>query len=316
MLHRFFLQRSTEARKAKLYFIPVYTGRFYHTLLLNENLSHWDSVRKVSELVLEAINWVKSSRPYWNSTNGLDHFMVFSMDMGRCHSLAGLSADSFGDLFAIQPAGDIAIKDFETRTWACYRQGRDIVIPVYPEEALSMSDVVAPHWNERPISVLYRFGEGGRGDYGLIRTALLHEHEQNPIENSTAGWADARQTQLDMSHSVFCVCPPGIAQHTLRITNAIVRGCIPVTFLLGNDSPFERLTGLPYSKFSVNIHPEETKLMQPLLRRMLAKPEVIAEMQAALHLVQQRFVWDKDGSQGVFEGVYEELQHHPMAVLS
>ena len=101
-----------------------------------------------------------------------DHFLVMPLDHGRCSSMAGLDRDTFGDLFAIQLSGDVLLQDFESRSWNCYRPGRDILIPSMTEEDFNVQDATLPNATARNISVLYRFVGGGRGDYGLLRSQV------------------------------------------------------------------------------------------------------------------------------------------------
>ena len=98
--------------------------------------------------------------------------MVMPLDHGRCSSMAGLDQEAFGDLFTIQLSGDILRQDLETRSWNCYRPGRDILIPSMTEEDFSVEDAFPPTGNPRNISVLYRFSGGGRGSYGLLRSQV------------------------------------------------------------------------------------------------------------------------------------------------
>ena len=243
--------------------------------------------------------------------------MVFPLDHGRCHALGGLSARDFGDLFAIQPPGDVTLRDFQTGSWYCYRPGRDVLIPLPTEERLTLEDIVLPQATRRNISVLYRFTPykpGGVEDRGngdrTLRADLIQAHRRRPIPDSEEGWAPVEQTHEDMKHSIFCVCPPGISQHTLRVYRAIIFGCIPVTLFKANESPYEQFSGINYSKFTVNINPDERHLLQPTLTSLLARPHAIAELQASLSEVQSMFVYDQSGY-GVQEAVFEELLAHP-----
>ena len=311
-LHRYIAKHAAAPEAAQLFFIPVYSGHYYHSLLVTRQLSHQDSIIATAQLVADTIAWVRMTHAHWNISNGADHFLVCPMDHGRCHSMAGLSNDTFGDMFVVQQNGDVALKDFETQSWRCYQPGRDLLMPTLTEEYMRLTDVVRPEANARPISVLYRFAEGGRGDYGSLRTSLLQAHEQNPIPNASAGWATASQTHRDMSQAIFCVCPPGISQHTLRMYCSIMFGCIPITFLTGNDLPYERITGIQYSKFSININPWESHLLRPVLSSLLSAPAKIVQMQNALSLVQDMFVWAEADHSGVYATLYRELQQHPM----
>ena len=153
------------------------------------------------------------------------------------------------------------------------------------------------------------------GSYGDLRTNLLQAHNRDQIPNATAGWAPASQTHSDMSNSIFCVCPPGISQHTLRVYRSIIFGCIPVTFLLANDSPYETIMGVNYREFTVNINPNEWHLTQRILRGLLSRPEVLEQMQAALTKVQSKFIWDHVELQGAYSAIYQELELHPMRYI-
>ena len=240
----------------------------------------------------------------------MDHFMVMPLDHGRCSAMAGLTHDDFGDMFVIQPTGDHLQMDFSTHTWKCYHPGRDIVAPIRTEARFTAEDVVKPSDTVRNISVLYRFVAGGRGDYGILRTQLYDQEELNPIEGSILGWQTVNRTHEDMTHSIFCVCPPGIAQHTLRVWRSIIFGCIPVTLFTANDAPYT-FSGLNYSKFSINIDPAEWHLLQPILRGLLARPDRVTAMQSELAKVQSKFVWDSYSFSGAFGAVLSELNSHP-----
>ena len=114
-----------------------------------------------------------------------------------------------------------------------------------------------------------------------------------------------------MQRAVFCVCPPGISQHTLRVYRAIIHGCIPVTYFKANDGPYQVFSGVNYSHFTVNINPDEAHLTQSILRSLLAAPDTITEMQLALGDVQHYYVWDNESKAGVHWQILRELLQHP-----
>lgn len=234
--------------------------------------------------------------------------------------MAGVRPSDMGELFAIQPTGDLALTDFETQSWFCYRPRRDVLVPVPMESQVrKLSTPINPFISPRPINVLYRFSAGGAPGTATfrtdphnysrtdLRTALLQQHALNPIPGSVAGPATLEQTHIDMRQSVFCVCPNGISQHTLRVFRAILAGCIPVTFFRAFDSPLERNLGLDWSTFSVNINPDEHALTQPTLMRILGNVGRVRAMQAALMVVQPFFEWGSGRHDGVEQNLLREL---------
>ena len=238
------------------------------------------------------------------------------LDGGRCYAMRGLKQQDMGDLFTVQICGDHFRRDSDTNSWFCYRPGRDIIIPVGFDTRLTVSDVVAPESQQRNISMLYRFVEGGRGDYGTLRTALLNDAKLDPIPGTVQGWASVDQTHADMMNSIFCVCPPGITQATLRMARSIVFGCIPVTFFRGYDQPYEHFLRMDYTKFSVNINPDEFHLVRPIITRLLTDKVKLAGLQAELRKVQTLFVDDRDTGGGVSQALLESLLVHPSRGIS
>ena len=142
---------------------------------------------------------------------------------------------------------------------------------------------------------------------------LLENQEDDPIPGSSAAWQSVAQTHEDMKHSIFCVCPPGIAQQTLRVWRSIMSGCIPVTFFQGHDNPFP--SSVNYEDFSININPDEHHLLHKVLAGLLSNPQKIQDMQHELSLIQQGFVWDKKNKKGVYDMIYAELANHPARFL-
>ena len=87
-------------------------------------------------------------------------------------------------------------------------------------------------------------------------------------------------------------------------------GCIPVTFFKAHDQPYERNLDLDYTKFSININPQEHHLLAPILTGILNNPAKLRQMQAELTKVQQMFIWDKVQKKGVFDMILSELSQH------
>ena len=152
-----------------------------------------------------------------------------------------------------------------------------------------------------------------RADISKLKVSglqVLNDQRDNPIQGSVAGWQTVAGTYQDMRQSVFCVCPPGIAQQTLRMWRSIMSGCIPVTFFKAHDQPYEINSNLDYKQFSVNINPQEHHLLAPILKGILNNPAKLAQMQLELSKVQQMFIWDKQQKKGVFDMIFAELKQH------
>ena len=117
--------------------------------------------------------------------------------------------------------------------------------------------------------------------------------QEMPYPNASNAVSNLRNTLTDMKHSVFCVCPPGQAQWTTRFFRAILMGCIPVTYFVNADQPFEKELGLDYTKFTVNIMPGQLRSSNEFLAGIQHNPSKLRAMQLELRKVQARFSWNR-----------------------
>lgn len=241
---------------------------------------------------------------------------MLPLDGGRCHAFEGAAAGAFGDMFAVLQLGDMLMRDGASGQWFCYRPGRDLLIPVFFEASLALYEKpVSPFSRQRPTSVLYRFSKSRQQKAGNVnyhagvnlREALLEEHDRWPIEGAQAGSANIVTTHLDMQKSILCVCPPGIVQQTLRTYRAIASGCIPVTYTRAFDRPFERILGLEWEKFTVNINPDEHHLTRAILTELLLDTKRLHTMQQSLQSVQAYFWRNPRSSDGLEANLVREL---------
>ena len=118
--------------------------------------------------------------------------------------------------------------------------------------------------------------------------------QETPYPNASNAVSNLRTTLADMKRSIFCVCPPGQAQWTTRFFRAILMGCIPVTFFVNSDQPFEKELGLDYTKFTVNIVPGQIRSSNQILAGIQGRPERLMAMQRELRRVQSRFSWNRE----------------------
>ncbi|CAI5532042.1 unnamed protein product, partial [Closterium sp. Naga37s-1] len=209
----------------------------------------------------EILTTVRRNYPFFNRTNGRDHFSILTLDHGRCHSLTFVDPGLVGEMFFVTYNGDKLVRsvhaskerNMQAITYnyklpvdpslpdiPCYLPDRDIVVPVLVSKGLPL---VAPWEGERDRTVLFRFGAGQHHGVPIwhhghqIRKELLELYTHAGYE----GWDFAEkgegETDPDWRRAVFCICPPGHSQWTSRPFKALISGCIPVTFFRGHHNP-------------------------------------------------------------------------------
>eukprot|EP00884_Botryococcus_braunii_P017223 jgi/Botrbrau1/4184/Bobra.0192s0044.1 len=343
--------RTADPDAAKLFLLPVYVGRYYDYYWQkwspdgqpwavpgpSGGWEKWEwAMGNTSALVREAILHVRRNFPYWDRSNGADHFMVFAYDKGRCEQALHLGREEAGKMFFIQSYNDLVFRSDPTlgivsggggtlRThsyeWTeqpyvhCFKPNVDVAVPAYA--SYRFSDIVHPHATQRNYTVLARFGyRAGDGKNTVqhhghrLRKEIMDWWAENPIPGGDIGTHPDPVTEDDMRHAVFCICPPGHTQDTSRVWRAIIMGCIPVTFFRAVDLPFRRFLGVRYEDFMLNIQPDDYKQLAAITGAILTDPPRLRRMQLALAAHQRLFVWEEgqEESQGAFGALYKELQ--------
>ncbi|CAI5481658.1 unnamed protein product [Closterium sp. Yama58-4] len=300
--------RTMDPYEASLFFVPFFSARFtlYHFKDWENNMR--SAVEEASKVWTEILLTVRRNYPFFNRTNGRDHFSILTLDHGRCHSLTFVDPGLVGEMFFVTYNGDKLVRsvhaskerNMQAITYnykipvdpslpdiPCYLPDRDIVVPVLVSKGLPL---VKPWEGERDRTVLFRFGAGQHHGVPIwhhghqIRKELLELYTHAGYE----GWDFAEKgeadTDPDWRRAVFCICPPGHSQWTSRPFKAIISGCIPVTFFRGHANPWD--DELDYSTVSVNIDPDE---LHTLKERLDAVP--IKKLQRNIEQIQEAYRW-------------------------
>ena len=288
--------------QANLFYIPVLPTRFLHQSL-SDSVNWMQAVEKSVEYVRQALAIVQQ-QPYWSRNNGRDHFLTVTTDSSRCTQLAKLPRSLWGDLRFVAHLGDLVLREGDI---PCYDPDADILLPAFnPLEKEPLTDV----WGyERNVTALYRFGTSGpTAEYPyhtrLLRQELRADFQNRPLQGSDWTLKSKDSTMMDMTHSLFCVCPPGIVAHTSRFWRSIRRGCIPVTFFRAYDLPFSK--NIDYSSASVNIQPDNVHTMHNTLTAIINDKDRLHALQTAVRVLQQKLIWE--GDTGIWQLFQDELQ--------
>ncbi|PSC70174.1 ser thr phosphatase [Micractinium conductrix] len=114
--------RTEDPSEASLFYVPVFP--FALTGPGGDSL----------EYVNQALDYLRTTYPYWNRTAGRDHFFFTMGDRGSCH-LHGLAAQPiklthFGYMESNPRNSTMeTIWDMGTQGWSCYHPLRDVVVP-------------------------------------------------------------------------------------------------------------------------------------------------------------------------------------------
>ncbi|CAI5466788.1 unnamed protein product [Closterium sp. Yama58-4] len=296
--------RTMDPEKASLFFVPFYVSRYLFSFFHNDQKNMRQCIEKSSRAWTKVLKAVRTTFPYFNRTNGRDHFGVLTLDHGRCHSLTFVDPRLVGEMFFVTYNGDKLVRsdhaandpsmqllsyqygapaDPTIPSIPCYMPDRDITVPVIVRAQVPF---VSPFATPRKWTAIFRFVASPHKDVKLdVRSRIL----QAAKADMAPGWdlfpKSEERTDQDWQHSVFCICPPGHSQWTSRPFKALISGCIPVTFFREHDNPWQDT--LNYDAFSVNIDPDDV----PRMRERLEKANV-PMLQKGVEQVQDTLIYD------------------------
>ncbi|RVW29237.1 putative beta-1,4-xylosyltransferase IRX10L [Vitis vinifera] len=179
-MHRFLLSspvRTLNPEEADWFYTPIYT-----TCDLTPN--GLPLPFKSPRMMRSAIQLISSNWPYWNRTEGADHFFVVPHDFGACFHYQEEKAIERGILPLLQRA--TLVQTFGQRNHVCLNEGSITIPPYAPPQ--KMQAHLIPQETPRSIFVYFRGlfydvnndPEGGYYARGA-RAAVWENFKDNPL---------------------------------------------------------------------------------------------------------------------------------------
>lgn len=329
--------RTMDPEKATLFYVPFFSARY---MLLDMKQDGPEEIRSAVQVTSK--KWVgiltdiRSKYPYFNRSNGRDHFSTNTIDHGRCQSLLYCDPKLYGEMFFLQLNGDKMVRSthaFTTRGLqalgynyglplnpnfpdiACYQSDRDILMPPIP----TLSQIQKPNATERKITALFRFSKGQHHGVPIpyfnhfIRKELLELYEGKNIPDWSLEEKSEWSSRFDWQNSKFCICPPGHSQWTSRPVKSIIGGCIPVNFYRDHDQPWQ--DEIEHSRFSLNVDADRLDSLKEVIDKVLATPGQLQTMQSELERVQGAFLWGPEPTNGARAFLMRALRRRAAKIL-
>ncbi|XP_008445236.2 probable glycosyltransferase At5g25310 [Cucumis melo] len=227
--------------------------------------------------VSDYVEVVSKKYPFWNKTNGADHFIL------ACHDWGPIATE--GNRFLYNTSIRVLCNANSSEG---FNPQKDVSLPeihlydgdISPKLLSSNSHHHRPH---------LAFFAGGL--HGPIRPILLN-HWKNRTHTNIHVY-EYLPTQLDyydqMLQSRFCLCPSGYEVASPRIVEAIYAECVPVIISERYVLPFSDV--LRWKGFSIEVSASEIPRLKEIL--MGVSDEKYEKLKQGLRTVRKHFVLNR-----------------------
>ncbi|XP_058786444.1 probable glycosyltransferase At3g07620 [Vicia villosa] len=223
--------------------------------------------------VKDYIQIISHKYPFWNQSQGHDHFMLSCHDWGP--SVSAYVDNLFNKSIRVlcnantsegfKPEKDVPFPEMNLRTGHL----TNLVVQGYPPSHRTILAFFAGHW------------------HGNIRYLLLNAWKNKDKDVQVFDeLPDEESYQTKLRSSKFCLCPSGYEVASPRIVEAIFAECVPVLISNSYVPPFSDV--LNWKSFSVQIDVKEIPNIKKILMGISQRRYLM--MQRRVKQVQRHFV--------------------------
>lgn len=290
--------RTANPAEAEFFFVPIYPECY---LFRANQMYGKEGLSLTNKWYLEALRIVTHQHPWWNRTQGRDHFFVFAGARGP-HIFKDWKKHIKKAIF-MTPEGDRTLSE-QFNTW------KDIVIPGLEPEREFWSGALRNREPKEQKYVGYFRGtihnKGGKSYSKGIRIKMEDRVRGDPevVFTEASGQCNKACYRDEMRKSTFCLCPRGWSPWTLRAYQGMMAGCIPVILADEIEFPYENF--MEWRNLTVKIPESRAEDTMDILRAI--PQEVIDRKKAAIDEVWRRVSWPEKGHpDDAFHHVMREL---------
>ncbi|KAG2455017.1 hypothetical protein HYH02_000842 [Chlamydomonas schloesseri] len=269
--------------------------------------------RQMLNMVIEAVQWINATFPFWQRRGGRDHIFTFTHDEGACWapnivnnsiwlthwgrmelnhtSNTAYLLDKYDrdTPTLLQPDGFVHL----FKGHPCYNPDKDLVIPAFKAPGhYASSGLVGAPTRERDLLFFFRGDVGKRRQPNYsrgVRQAIYRAAKEGDWATKhkffIGGHDDIKGEYSNMlGRAKFCLVAPGDGW-SARMEDAVLHGCIPVIIADGVHAVFESI--LDIDDFGLRIPQDQVPRILDILLAVPAR--AIRSKQAHLGRVWQRF---------------------------
>ncbi|XP_075650764.1 putative glycosyltransferase At5g20260 [Castanea sativa] len=267
--------RACNPEEAHVFFLPISVANIVDYVYMPITTDADFYRDRLQRIVMDYVKVVADKHPYWNRSNGADHFML------SCHDWAPDISVANHELFE-----NLIRAHCNANTSEGFQPVRDISIPeIYIPNGTLGPLLQGQGPNNRPI--LAFFGGQAHGD---IREILLKNWKDKDSDVQVHEYLPQgpNYTKI-MSRTKYCLCPSGFEVASPRVVEAIYKGCVPVIISDSYHLPLSDV--LNWGRFSIQIPVEKIPEIKKILQGI--PYEKYKKLQKNVIKVQRHFVLNR-----------------------
>ncbi|TKW18628.1 hypothetical protein SEVIR_5G443600v4 [Setaria viridis] len=308
-MHQFLLNsavRTLDPEEADWFYTPAYTT-------CDLTPQGFPLPFRAPRIMRSAIKYVATTWPYWNRTEGADHFFLTPHDFGACFHYQEERAMERGILPLLRRA--TLVQTFGQRNHVCLQDG-SITIPPYANPHKMQAHLINPG-TPRSIFVYFRglfydMGNDPEGGYYArgARASVWENFKDNPLFDISTEHPSTYYE--DMQRAIFCLCPLGWAPWSPRLVEAVVFGCIPV--IIADDIVLPFADAIPWEEISVFVAERDVPRLDNILTSIplediLRKQRLLAGASVKQALLFHQPARPGDAFDQILNGLARKLPH-------
>ncbi|KAL9230263.1 hypothetical protein vseg_005638 [Gypsophila vaccaria] len=265
--------RTRDPSQAHVYFMPFSVTRMVKYLY--KPMSY--NVTPLRQFVSGYVDVISTKYPFWNLTQGSDHFML------ACHDWGPYASEGNANLY------NKSIRVFcNANSSEGFNPQKDVSLPeifLYDGNISPKLLSIPPPTAPRPNLAFF-----AGGLHGPIRPILLeHWKGQDPKIQVHEYLPKGLDYYTLMLQSKFCLCPSGHEVASPRVVEAIYAECVPVILSKSYVLPFSDV--LRWEAFSIQVDVAEIPRLKKIL--MAVSDEKYASLIKGIRAVRKHFILNK-----------------------
>ncbi|CAA0838375.1 Exostosin family protein [Striga hermonthica] len=256
---------TVDPNVAHLFYLPFSSQLLVDYVYVRD--SH--TFRDINEFLENYIRTIKTRYPFWNRTDGGDHFLV------ACHDWAPIETRQ------LMANSTRALCNSDVKEG--FRFGRDVSLPeTYIHSPQNpMRDFGGPPPSKRKILAFF----AGQM-HGHVRPILLQHWENKDPDMKIFGRMRKGYT-WHMKNSKYCICAKGYEVNSPRVVEAILYGCVPVIVSDNFVPPFFDV--LKWESFAVFVRERDIPNLKGIIVSISYERYLV--MQKRVEMVRRHFMW-------------------------